>query len=312
MEQAARSDLATLLETLAGGGQETAIQLTALSALSRDEVPVVEEAWRRLPAGTRERVISRAGELAEDDVHLDFVALARIALADSEPAVRRRGAEALWETDHRGVAGDLVKLLRDDPDESVRAAAADSLMHFVLLYELGEFNPAEGRRLVDALRASAENVGESIDVRARAIETLGACSEPWVDSLITTAYYHDDRRMRLASVHAMGASAEEKWLEYVYEALQSDDPEFRFEGANAAGVIGAEEATDAVAALLEDEDSEVALAAVHALGEISGERAIEYLRGFAEHAPAPFQEQIEAAIEEALFAMDGREAEDFD
>ncbi len=304
------NDIATVLELLADGLEASAVQLTALSSMDADDSAAVRAAWGSLPAATRERVMSRACDLAEDDPALDFVPLARSAMGDASPMVRRRAAETLWETDDRRVAADLIGLLESDPDEAVRGAAADSLMNFVLLYELGQFHAGQGRDVVAALRHRVEDPDESIDVRARALESLGSRSEPWVDSLITNAYYHDDRRMQLAAVHGMGASADDKWLEYIYEVIGAEDPELRFEAVTAAGSIGAEEATDSVALLLQDEDTEVALAAVRALGEISGPRAIEYLQALRGEAPEGFGDEIEAALEEAVFGMQGRADED--
>lgn len=306
MTAPARNDLARLLELLASGSDTSAAQLAALSGLEAGELQLVEDAWKGLSLPAREEVISRAAGLAEHDPGLNFDALARIALDDAQGAVRRRGAEALWETGDRRMAARLSALLRD-PDESVRAAAAKSLANVVTLYELGQFNAEQGGLIVQALRKRAEDAGESTGVRARALEALGTRSEPWVGALITSAYDHDDPRMRLAAVHAMGSSANEAWLEYVYETLLSDDPELRFEAVNAAAGIASQESIETVAELLDDDDTDVALAAVRALGAIGGSQAVGVLRAFSTRAPEAFQHEITEAIEEGVLLSDLRD-----
>jgi len=306
----APDDLTRLLDTLAAGDDPSSSQIAALSALESTELPRVRTAWEALTPAWRERLITRATELAEDDVTLDFVQVSRLAMTDPDPAVRRKGVESVWETDDRHVADDLVWILQNDAEEDVRAAAANSLRGFVLRRELEEFDATQGDAIVAALRARVEDVDEDVAVRARALEALGFRSEPWVDSLITNGYYHNDHRLRVASLNAMGASADEKWLEYLYEAIQSDDAELRYEAAVAVGSIAAEEAIDSVAVLLDDEDSDVALAAIEALGEIGGESALQYLREYGERAPDGFAEAVQEAIEMVRFGQEGATADD--
>ncbi|MGK2965197.1 MAG: HEAT repeat domain-containing protein [Tepidiformaceae bacterium] len=310
MTSPAQDDLARLLETLAGGRDPSSTEITSLSALRRDDVPRVRIAWEALPASQRERLIVRASELAEDDATLDFLEVSRLAMTDPDPVVRQRGVESLWESEDRHVGDDLTWVLQNDAEDSVRAAAAVSLRGFVLRRELEEFDEVLGDAVVAALRSRVEDVSEDVEVRARSLEALGFRSLPWVDSLITTAYYHDDLRMRTAAVHAMGASADEKWLEYLYEALHSEEVEMRFEAAAACGSIASEEAVDSVAVLLDDDDSDVAIAAAQALGEISGQAAVQYLREFSTRAPEGLEDTVRDAIELAVFGLEGREDED--
>ena len=71
--------------------------------------------------------------------------------------------------------GDVYKrqMLRSDPDEGVRAAVAEALAGFVLDRELGRFDTAAGDLLVSQLKEVWEARDESVDVRARALESLG-------------------------------------------------------------------------------------------------------------------------------------------
>jgi HEAT repeat protein len=252
----------------------------------------------------RERVMQRCAQLADDNVDLDYVQLSRVGLDDDEAAVRRAAIVASWECQDRHVAARLTELLRSDPDDSVRAEAAAALGTFVLNREFEAFDAVQGDQIVDALRTAATQPAEPIDVRAAAIESLGYRTLAWVDTLITDAFYDDDRRIRRAAIHAMGVSAQERWLDYLEDEAQSDNPEFRYEAAVAIGVIGSEDGVDILAAMLEDEDREVQVAAIASLGEIGGDEALRYLREFAEDAPAELQDIVQAAIDAALFVME--------
>jgi HEAT repeat protein len=302
MPPASRS-LQDLLASLVAGNEPSAVELTALSDLERDEVDEVRSAWPGVPASFRADVLSRVAELAEDNVDLDFTRFARVGLSDSEAEVRRLAIAALWECRDPVVGARLGDILRGDDDAAVRAAAASALEPFVLEVELGHVRGDDADRFVGPLREVASD-GDSADLRARAIESLAPLSQPWVDSLITDAYYDDDRRLRLAAVRAMGGSARETWTEYLDEQARSDDPEFRFEAATALGTIASEEGLPALEDLLDDEDSEVVLAAVRALGEIGGEEATDILERFMVDAEDNLRDEARDAIDRARFADD--------
>jgi HEAT repeat protein len=294
-----------LLDLLRAGETPTAVQITSLSDLGRDDAIQLEAAWPTIDLALREALLSRASELTEDNVDLDFTTLARVALGDENAALRRRAIEALWESRDRTVASRLATLVRSDPDESVRAAAASGLEPFVVGTELGTFHAGTGDEVVAALRAAAGDPAESVDVRARATEALGARSLPWVDTLINDAHYDEDPRMRIAAVRAMGASAQERWLEFLQDLAISDDPELRFETANALGAIGSEDSIEILTDLLADDDQEVIIAALRALGEVGGDDAVERLRMFLAHAEEePLTDAAESAIAAALYLED--------
>lgn len=264
-----------------------------------EEATAVRQAWPGIAPASRRRVIAEAGTLAEDNVDLDFTLLARIALADEDAKVRALAVAALWESEDRHVAEDLTRLLRDDPSEEVRAAAASGLRGFVLAREFDQFDRRQGDEIVNTLRSVAMDEGQPGGVRAMAIEALGPRSLPWVRGLIEDAYYSDDPMLRLSAIQAMGTSAGDEWAEFVIEQLASDDPEVRFAAASACSGIASEEMVEPLVLLLDDEDPEVAFAAVRGLGDIGGDRALESLREFRRRAPAEMEEAVDEAIESA-------------
>jgi hypothetical protein len=82
--------LDAIIGPLSGGAKPTSAQLAALSSLEPADADSLRRSWLEIPADTRELVLARATELAEDNVDLDYGALAMIAMDDPEPAVRRR------------------------------------------------------------------------------------------------------------------------------------------------------------------------------------------------------------------------------
>jgi len=292
-------DLTLLIERLKAGEDVGTAALVVFSQLDRTEAAEVRAEWERVPVETRRVILARTTALADDNVDMDFGELARIALNDPAPVVRVLGIEALWESEDREVARELAAMLRGDPSDDVRVAAAKGLRPFVYLCELAWFDERAGDDAVESLRGVATNEDEPIELRAMAIESLGPRGLPWVSGLIESAFYDDDRRLKLAAIRAMGGSADERWLEFALDELASVDPEFRYEGAVACGEIGAEEAIEPLADLLGDDDGDVVLAAVQALGEIGGEDALRHLRDFGKRVPLGMEEALSEAIEAA-------------
>ncbi|MBI5948424.1 MAG: HEAT repeat domain-containing protein [Chloroflexi bacterium] len=304
--------LAPVLDSLRAGDQLPPGRLGALSSLTRSEADAVRAAWPAIPVASREALLVAAAGLSHEQVDLDFTELASVALDDPVPSVRLLGIDALWEATDRRTATKLTALVLRDREDDVRAAAAAALGQFVLLREYEEFNAAQGDEIVDALRAVAEDATAPAELRARAVESLGARSLPWVEELISDAYYDDNRALRLAAVVAMGATASENWLEFLYDQLQSEDPAFRCEAALACGTIASEDATEYLVPLLDDDDPDVVVATIMALGEVSGPDALRALREFAIRAAPEFEDDVATAIEEATFAMEGRRSDDDD
>jgi len=298
MPAASPRELNSLLDRLIAGERPGSSELTLLSDLGRDDTEIVRGSWQRIPTASRASVLTRVAELAEDNVELDFESLGDIALDDEHPEVRALAADTLWESQDRHIAAHLRDRL-DDDDSEVRAAAARSLRQFVILREYEQVDATEGDAVVDALRARAEDPAEDEEVRASALESLGARALPWVPGLIQEAFDGDERRMRLAAIHAMGDSADDRWLDYLYEQFYADDPEFRYESVVAAGAIGSEDALGPISDLLEDDDAEVVMAAVEALGEIGGAEAAEKLEDFSGHAPDFMADLVAVAIDAA-------------
>ena len=279
-------------------------RLINLSGLDEEERAQLGRAWPSLSMARRREVLERLAAMAEDNPELDFDAVFMVALDDADATVRGFAIEGLWERQDRDVIPPLVRLVRDDPDPTVRSTAALALGRFVLLGEFGELRPRDTVTVTDALRAVITDPAELSIVRGRALEALGASSQPSTRDLIQDAYDSGDDRMVVSALHAMGRSADNYWLPTLLNELQSADAELRYEAAGALGEIEDEEAVAYLAELIDDEDTEVQEAAIQSLGRIGGDEARAALRERLTEEDARVRSAVEAALEHAEFGDD--------
>ncbi len=300
MPHATARELESLIDELATGKPLASARIALLSDLLPDEATALAAQWERIPSRAREALLDEATELAEGDIQLNFWRLAEVGLGDPDANVRISAIAALWESRERGTARRLTEMLTSDPEESVRAAAAGSLREFILARELDQFDAEVGDAAVEALRAAFQDQSEALNVRAASIEALGSRSLPWVATLISDAYYDDDRDLRISALRAMGDSADTRWFELLEEDLESTDPDVRFEAAAAVGEIGDEAGAILLAPLLEDVDRNVVVTAIRALGTIGSDEALELLQEFTENVDDDeLKVEAEGAIERA-------------
>lgn len=296
-----------LLDGLHEGRDLADAEYSAFSDLNRNDSRTVADGWPDIPVATRAMLLDRALELADVNVDLQFNALAKVGLKDADPEVRERAVALLWESDDTDVAEALAQLATDDVGPGVRAAAAGGLQHFVEAFVVDKLPARTGELVVAALRKALAD--RQVDVRAKAVESVGPIAEEWAQEAILEAYEGGDEPLRLSAIRAMGYSGLTRWEEYLEDEFASGNEEMRFEAVVAAGNLGSELLIEPLGELLNDEEPELVLAVVEAIGEIGGEDAIELLKAFAPEAPEGFEEAIEnalaAAAEEGMFRSFG-------
>lgn len=275
-------------------------KLANLNALSAEERREFERSWPAFDAERRLQILGRLSDLAEDNPELNFDAVHLASIHDPDARVRTAALEGLWEYEGRELIPVLIDLMQTDEDTGVRATAALGLGRYVVLAEFGNLRPSDVPLIEDALTESITDLAEDEEVRGRALESLGARSEPWVRDLIVDAYSSGSHRMQVSAIHAMGRSCDAEWLPDVIQQLQNDDPELRYEAATAAGMIGDEAAVPHLAFLVHDEDSEVQETAVDALAEIGGPEA----RAVLVRLLSSGDEWLQEAARDALAHMD--------
>ena len=279
-------------------------KLVRLSGLTPDEAARLADLWPELELRRRRRLVEELLDVAEDSVDQDYDRVFFIALADRDAEVRRHAIKGLWEHEGRDLAEELLRLLRDDADAAVRAEAAIALGRFAVQAEFGALPATDAERIDHGLRDTVNDTQEIVEVRGRALESLGARSLPWVPDLIEEMFDSGDRRLRLSAVHAMGRSCDAVWLPMLLGELEDSDAELRFEVAGAIGSIADESAAPQLLALLDDEDAEVQEAAIGALGEIGGTEAKEALVELQAEGDERLQDAAHAALEALDVAQD--------
>ncbi len=277
-----------------------AARLVHLSHLADEQEKAFLDVWPQIQGERRRQVVRRLLELAEDNVELNFDAVFLACLSDADPQVRADAIRGLWEYEHRDLIEPLIGLLQSDDNTAVRAEAALALGRFALQWEFGSLPDRYFRQVEQALRRAIGDDSGELEVRARALEAIGACSLAWVRRAIGRAYRSNIHRLRVSGIHAMGRNCDPSWLPILFEELKSDDPEMRYEAALACGSLAEEAAVPRLTPLLEDEDAEVREVTIAALGEIGGREARSVLLRYLDH---PLRSTREA-VQEALSLVD--------
>jgi HEAT repeat protein len=153
------------------------------------------------------------------------------ALSDNDTNVRRYTVQSLAKLGAKNAAGPLVKMLRDDREDSkVRRLAATAL---------GELEGIEDGGVVDALFSALQD------------RTL------------------QDPEMRLAATLSLGRLGDNRAVPYLTEAIQNGDADVRHNAINVVGELEVPQIADVLRHVLEhDTEENVCIAAAEALGKL--------------------------------------------
>ena len=269
-----------LLHSLTNEKVDT-VRLAELSDLDAERLDGFALTWQDLSPGRRHALLEDLGSLSNEKIELTFEAINRVALDDSDPAVRQQAIENLWESEDPALVGSLINLLNDDPVPEVRGAAGKALGVYVFIVETREFDPGIQLRLEEALLLAARSDVNDV-VRDLCLRSLGYSSRPEVPALIEGAYATQDEFRVASALRAMAHSANASWGEHVMAHLHDGFPIIRLEAVRAAGQIELNEGVPDLIELLEDVDVSIRRAAMWSLGQIGGSRASETLNSLAE------------------------------
>ena len=293
--------LDTLIEELQDPSRTpVATSLTQLSGMDDGALRRFARSFRGLSIQRRREIIDLLTEMVEDNVELSFDPIYLLGLDDTDVQVRAQSIKALWENESSELARTLIAML-GDPEALVRGEAALGLGLFLTNAELTDREDALTGDIEDALRSLYYDESQIVEVRGRALESLGVRGKEWIADLIQEAYDSGDRRLAISAVHAMGTSADPQWLPSILDQMVSEDPEMRYEAATAVGEVGEGEAIEVLAPLVEDDDAEVQEAAITALGVIGGEAAKSVLQSLLSETD---DDRVREAATEALAAAD--------
>ena len=270
--------------------------LADLSLMAPTDVKNFKLAWKTIELKRRRETIARLVELAADSDELNFDAIYKACLVDSDDEVRNAAIDGLWENEDPSLMVSLIDLLNNDPSEKVQASVALALSRFVLMAELGSLSPKYGNVLGHVLLTIAGDNNKSIEVRRRALEAVAPLSTEQVKIAIKDAYESHNEQMTIGAVYAMGRNCDSKWLPFLLKEIKSSDAEMRYEAVSACGELGDEDIVQYLLPVANDPDIDVRLALIQSLGKIGGNEAKQFLK---KNAGDP-NEAIREAIEQAL------------
>jgi HEAT repeat protein len=291
------TDLQHLLDALADPSQP--IQNDLLEAVSDLDVPefqTFQTAWSGCDSGRKVQILEHLGQLADEDIELNFDRINRLALGDEEPRVRRQAIQNLWECEEPSLGQRLAALVEADPSPDVRATAAAALGRFVYLGEVEEIDEQLLRQVEDRLLTAQRDDPEQ-GVRLRSLESLGYSSRPEVTPLIEAAYRSGLEPRVQSALKAMARSESPSWEASILENLHHASPALRAEATRAAGELELRGCVDDLIELAEDTIDEVRLAAIWSLAQIGGQDAAQALTRLLESAE---DEDEIALIEDGL------------
>jgi HEAT repeat protein len=271
-----------------------------LSGLSEEDLKALQAAWGAIPVERRRSLVQRLSEAAETNFDMDFEGVTRLALTDLDDHVRAAAIETTWHDETTDMATRLIAMASGDISQDVRAAAVSALGRYILLGELGKFDPAVARRAENIAIKLYNDHNQDVNVRRRALEAIANCGREGVTQMIEQAYADKNKQMRASAIHAMGSSYDQHWANIVLREFASNDPELRYEAVRSAGELELRDAVPHLAEILHENDREIQEMAIWALGEIGGEDARDLLEAEMERADEQGDDSLAEAIEEAL------------
>jgi HEAT repeat protein len=244
--------------------------LYRLSDMVDEELRLLADYWPRISIRRRQALMEDMEELGEKDYLMNFEAAGRLGLQDSDGKVRALALHMLWEYEAADLIPLFVDLMENDEEALVRAAAAQGLGKYIYLGELEELPLDTYQNLEDRLLQTARE-DSAVQVRLRALESLGYSSRKEVERLIEKTFASGEKELVAAALFAMGRSANDRWEEHVIAMFANPFPQVRLEAARAAGELELSEAVEGLIELLGDDNDDVRIATIWSLSQIGGE-----------------------------------------
>jgi HEAT repeat protein len=260
------------------------------------DLEAVATACGTLPVERRLEILTQLAHSERQNARQDFNAIYGVALADTEPRVRRLAIDSIVTENGPVHLERLTDLAVTDPDPYVREAAVARLGPFALMAELGELPHPWPDRLRSLLLEIHDDDAAPIGVRREALASVGYLDSLAVERAIEAGFEEDV--FQLWAMRAMGRTANPDWLDTLTDEAGHPDPAVRQEVARACGELADERATETVAELVDDAELEVRLAAIKALGQIGGDVARETLIYALEDERPIIREAAENALNE--------------
>ncbi|NMC46964.1 MAG: hypothetical protein GYA52_09045 [Chloroflexi bacterium] len=288
--------------------------LRAFSDMDNGSLEKLKHVWADVPLKRKISLLEDLEELMEADTLVCCDALGKYAMTDTDAGVRRRAINLLWECEDSSLIPRFMDTLDNDPEESVRAAAAAALGKFILLGELDEIDQEKADPIIERLLAIMQQQ-EDGDIPRRALESLGYSSHKAVAGLIEKAMRSTDNRWVASALFAMGRSLDERWEKIVLQHLNNEEAAVQIEAVRAAGELELSSALETLFELLDGEEADADLLAqiYWALSKIGGKGVREKLEQELEDAvDEDLMDILDMALENLEFTEDSDDLDLFD
>lgn len=238
----------------------------------KEDLSKIAEVWPQVWTERRRGLLEDMEKFSEADTLLFFDPLAMICLDDPDPIARATAIRLLWQSEDENLAPKLLKMLEDDPEVAVRAAAATALGIYVYYGELEEISTDIFEAIITALIETYLSADDVL-VRRRALESLGYASHADVPVFIQQAYDTEDEEWLQSALFAMGRTCDLKWTSQILAMMDHPDSVVRYEALRAAGELEAQDAREPLFDLLEEgtDDEDLYFAAIWSLTKIGGD-----------------------------------------
>ncbi len=248
-------------------------QMRQLSGLASEQLRQFRGVWSELADPERMHLLASLRHHSEEDSLADYDAIFGVAMDDPNGDVRRVAVTAIICNDNPNLLAKLLELCGEDPDETVRAAAAERLAGFAYEAEVGTFPETSARQIEEVLLGRVQSETEAVNVRAQALASVGYFSTEPVRAELRRAISRSG--LHLAAIRAMGRNLDPEWTDVLIEQMGSEDAAARKEAAEASADY--EDTVEALADLVDDPVTAVKLAAISSLGKIGGAEAKDVL-----------------------------------
>jgi hypothetical protein len=272
------------------------------SDISQEDLIKAVEVWPKVNVQRRRALFEDMEDLAEADTLLFFDHFAQSCLDDEDPAVRATAIRLLWQSQDEKLVPLLLKHLLEDPEATVRAAAATGLGMFVYLGELEEIRQSTYEDLLQHLIKVQLGSDDKL-VRRRTLEALGYSSHHDVPEFIQTAVDTGNDEWLESALVAMGRTYDKRWVKPVLRMLDHPDRMVQYEAIRAAGELESKDARDELFDLVDGglDDQDLLFAAIWSLTKIGGGGVRELVEMSLEETDDPEEQQF---LEEALENLD--------
>jgi HEAT repeat protein len=232
----------------------------------------------------------------------------RSALSDDEPAVRLRAVGLVAEIADDELAGELLRIIREDSDPEVSARAAIALGPALEMYDIeglgADFDAGEPlservfEQIVAELEAVYRDASAPVLVRRRALEAAVRAPREWQEAAARAAFEAEDLDWQVTAVFCMGHLR--GFDRQILKALDSDVESLVLEAVVAAGQADVVEASSRVLDLAAATDTTHALrvAAIGALGRLNPKGSKKLLTEMRRSPDAEILAAAEDALEE--------------